>query len=62
MHCIFCVVLLIANSLALFMVTWVEEGYPYLHVAIMPLEELLQSHLHTLDLKQKMLNDEQLTM
>ena len=53
-------VLLVANSLALFMATGVEEGYPYLHVVIMPLEKLFQSHLHTLDLKRRKLNDEQL--
>lgn len=53
-------VLLIVNSLALFMAIWVEEGSPYQHVAIMPLEKLFQSYLHTLDLKPKKLNDEQI--
>jgi len=46
------------------MATRVEEGYPYLHVAIicMPLEKLFQSHLHPLEMKWKMLSDEQLRM
>ena len=47
-------VLLIGNLLALFMDTWVEDGYLCLHVVTMPLEKHFQMCVNMLGLKLKM--------